>query len=165
MRVRDAVVVLAVAIPVAFGGFRAVAQDATPAAVPEADGGPTTMTLVERAENVTRVDLGATGASTGDLIVWGPNPLYDAANTQDTGATTQGSCIAFNAAGDCVLNETILFPDGSTLEIQGIQPGAVVTSTRTIVGGSGRYRGTTGTVTVEPTADLATWTKTFELWS
>ncbi len=49
----------------------------------------------------------------------------------------------------------IIFPDGATLEIQGIKPGASVASTRTVVNGSGRYRGTIGTVTVVPFADLA----------
>jgi hypothetical protein len=34
---------------------------------------------------------------------------------------------------------------------------------RTIVGGSGRYLGATGTVAVSPSADLSVWTKTFEI--
>jgi hypothetical protein len=63
-----------------------------------------------------------------------------------------------------MLNETILFPDGSTIELYGIQAGGSDSSTRTIIGGSGRYRGATGSVTVTPSADLSTFTKTFELY-
>jgi hypothetical protein len=62
------------------------------------------------------------------------------------------------------LLETIVFPDGSTLELQGVQPGTPMESTRTIVGGSGIYLGAYGVVTVEPTDDLEHWTKTFEIW-
>jgi hypothetical protein len=58
-----------------------------------------------------------------------------------------------------VLAETIVFPDGSTLEIQGVQPGKPVPSMRTIVGGSGQYLGATGTIAVSPTEDLTVWTK------
>ena len=120
------------------------------------------MTLVERSEGATTVDVGAAGPSIGDAIVWGPAPLYDAANAVDTGATTQGACVLFQASGACIATESLAFPDGSTLEIQGVQAAGAQPSSRTIVGGSGRYLGATGTVTVGPSADLATWTKTFE---
>ena len=36
-------------------------------------------------------------------------------------------------------------------------------SERTIVGGSGRYLGATGTMTAVPSADLLLWTKTIEI--
>jgi len=83
-------------------------------------------------------------------------------DANDTGATTQGTCIAFNAAADCLAAETILFPDGSTLEFQGIERGDAPSS-RTIVGGSGRYLGAIGTMTAVPSADLLLWTKTIEI--
>jgi hypothetical protein len=72
----------------------------------------------------------------------------------DTGATTQGTCIAFNASSDCLAAETILFPDGSTIEFQGIERGGGMPSARTIVGGSGRYLGAIGTMAAVPSADL-----------
>src|SRR4051794_27507129 len=72
-------------------------------------------------------------------------------NGNDTGATTQGTCIAFTANSDCLAAETILFPDGSTLEFQGIERGGTPAA-RTIVGGSGRYLGVTGTMTASPSA-------------
>ncbi len=140
---------------------RAVAHDATPSASPGAAG--TTLLLVEHNDNETNVDLGNPGPSAGDLRVWGPNLLYDAANASDSGATTQGTCLALNAANDCLADETVVFPDGSTLEIQGVQRGGGAPSTRTIVGGSGRYLGATGTLAVAPTEDETVWAKTFEI--
>ena len=134
------------------------AQDATPVATT----GTVTLILVESAGTI--VDrFGDDGPSAGDIRVWGPNPLFDASNTTDTGAVTMGSCIGINTKFDCLANETIIFPDGSRLEIQGVQPGDPVPSVRTIVGGSGQYLGATGTVTVTPSEDLAVWTKTFEI--
>lgn len=132
------------------------AQTATPAA-------GASLTLIEHADLVTEIDLGEPGPSVGDMLVWGPNALYDEANATDTGATTQGTCIAFNAASDCIAAETILFPDGSTLEFQGIERGGGVPSARTIVGGSGQYLGATGTMAVTPSEDLMLWTKVIEI--
>src|SRR5215207_1460161 len=128
------------------------AEMSTPAA-----GGGATLLLIEHADLVTEIDLGEPGASVGDMLVWGPNALYDDANDNDTGATTQGTCIAFNAPSDCLAAETILFPDGSTLEFQGIERGGAP-AVRTIVGGSGRYLSAIGTMTAAPTADLKLWT-------
>jgi len=137
--------------------FATDAQEATPST------GSVSLVLVEHNDAMTDIDLGVTGPSPGDLRVWGPNMLADAATGEDTGATTQGTCVALAVTFDCLATETIRFPDGSTLEIQGVQAGGGAASTRTIVGGSGRHRGATGTVTVAPTADLAIWTKTIVL--
>lgn len=135
----------------------AAAQQATPVA----DVGAEVFTLVERAEFVTSIDVGETGTSPGDLTVWGPDPLFDDANEVDTGALTHGSCTSLNAAGDNHCIETVLFPDGSTLEIQGIQQGSGEPSLTTIIGGSGAYLGATGTLLVDPSDDFTLWTKTF----
>lgn len=134
---------------------RATAQDATPAAAMDGQ----TLVLIEHSDNATDVDVDGNGPSVGDLRVWGPNPLFDESDTADTGAVTQGACVALNAAWDCVLTETIVFPDGSALELQGVEHGSAA-STRTIVGGSGQYLGATGVMTVEPTDDLSLWRKT-----
>jgi hypothetical protein len=148
-----------VALVIACGAraARTSAEMSTPAA-----GGDATLILIEHADLVTEIDLGEPGASVGDMLVWGPNALYDDANADDTGATTQGTCIAFNAASDCLAAETIVFPDGSTLEFQGIERAGGVPSARTIVGGSGRYLGAIGTMTASSSADLTLWTKTIE---
>ncbi len=157
MRARHSLIVLSLAILAAAGVARAVAHDATPAAA------PLTVTLVEHADHVVTVDLGETGSSPGDLITWGPDPLYDAANAIETGATTQGVCVVFAADGACMADETIVFADGGTLEIHGVQAGGSRASSRTIVGGSGKYRGVTGTVRVVPAGDLSVFTKDLEL--
>ena len=122
------------------------------------------MVLVEHATQITNIDQGEQGPSIGDVILWGPNAMYDETDTKDTGATTQGICTAFEPGGDCILLETIVFSNGSTLHLQGIQPGQPEPSTRMIVGGSGDYLGAMGVVRVEPTSDRAVWTKTFEIW-
>jgi hypothetical protein len=133
----------------------ATAQQATPT--------PTvTLHLVEHAVHLTTIDHGDPGPSVGDVQVWGPNPLFDEQDSADTGATTQGICTALNAAFDCVVTETLVFADGSTLQIQGVEF-AASPSQRTIVGGSGEYLGATGTVTVEPTQDQSKWAKTIEI--
>jgi hypothetical protein len=146
------------------GGAEAM-PSAEPAPAPvEGQATSTQLIMVEHADNVTNLDLGEAGPSPGDMIIWGPDPLYDEFDISNTGATTQGTCMAINMGGDCLLQETIVFLDGSTLELQGIQPGATETSTRTIVGGSGQYLGASGSVTVEPSSDRLLWTKTFEIW-
>lgn len=132
------------------------AREATPPAA------AMTLRLVEHAVHLTDIDHGDPGPSVGDVQVWGPNPLYDQRDTTDSGATTQGVCTALNAAFDCIVNETIVFADGSTLQVQGVEF-AAAPSRRTIVGGSGKYLGATGTVAVEPTDDQSRWTKTIEI--
>jgi hypothetical protein len=139
-----------------FGVARANAFQATPVA----EGTGASLILIEHADRVTEVDLGETRPSIGDMIVWGPNALYDETNVSDTGAVTQGSCIAFDDSSNCVGTETIVFADGSTLHFQGVERGGGVSSMRTFVGGSGRYLGATGTMAVKPSADLTLWTKT-----
>jgi hypothetical protein len=159
-RSRQLVLVSLVALIIASSAWmvRVRAEMAT-----RAGGSNATLILVEHADLVTEVDLGESGPSIGDMLVWEPNALYDEGDINDTGATTQGTCITFNAKGDCLAAETILFPDGSTIEFQGIDRGGGVPSARTIVGGSGRYLGAIGTMTAAPSADLLLWTKSIEI--
>src|SRR5262245_34775091 len=96
MRSLAAVLAAAVLVVALAGVARALAQDATAVT----GGGPISLTLVERAEHVTITDLGKPGPSAGDLTAWGPDPLFDATNTSDTGALTQGSCQSLNDARD-----------------------------------------------------------------
>jgi hypothetical protein len=147
------------ALVIASGAW--AARTAAEMSIPTAGAGDATVILIEHADLVTEIDLGEPGASVGDMLVWGPKALYDEADVNDTGATTQGTCIAFNANSDCLAAETIVFPDGSTLEFQGIERGGAPAA-RTIVGGSGRYLGAIGTMTASPSADLKLWTKTIE---
>jgi 3D (Asp-Asp-Asp) domain-containing protein len=155
-----ATLLIVAAILTAAGSWvaRTNAQDATPTSA-----GTVRLVFVEHNDAMTDILQSKLGGSVGDLRVWGPNALYDEANATDTGATTQGTCVAYNPNFDCLADETIVFPDGSTLEIQGIQLGGAQPSMRTIVGGSGQYLGATGTVAVAPTSDLSHWTKTLEI--
>ena len=155
-----ALMLICLLAPVGAGFVRA--QDATPQA--SGVGEPHTMVRVEHAIHRTTVDLGTPGPSIGDMLIWGPNPLYDEANVTDTGATDTGTCVWFDTAGDCLFYESIVFPDGSTMQTQGIQPAAAVPSEQVIIGGSGKYRGVTGVIHIVPSDDFRTWTRTFEIW-
>jgi hypothetical protein len=168
----SAILGILLAVVLAVISFGVVAEQSTEsdaeatavqATAPEPSGELTALVLIERAASITNLDLGKPGASAGDMIVWGPNALYDETNTIDTGATTQGFCVYLDATSRCVLTESILFEDGSMLQLQGIQAAGSDTSTRFIVGGAGQYLGATGTVNIEPSNDLTTWIKTFEL--
>jgi hypothetical protein len=141
---------------------RVAAQEGTPATGSAATG-TQTLVLVEHNEHHTTLDLGEPGTGVGDLLVWGPNPLYDDVNATDTGAVTAGTCTAINADFDCVLVETITFPDGSTLEFQGGQTTDAAPYLRTIVGGSGTYLGAIGTASAVQSEDGRLWTRTIEV--
>lgn len=146
------------------------AQDATPevaVATPEAvaaNNAPVELELVDRSRNVNTVDFGNDGLTPGDMIVWGPDPLFDADNQVDTGAVTYGTCIMVNTKGDCMAQETFIFADGSTIEVQGLEFGATVPSAKTIIGGSGDFLGVTGALTDIPDANRTTWTKHIQYW-
>ena len=105
------------------------AQDATPempVATPEAvtdAKAPVELKLVDQSRNVNTVDYANDGLTPGDMIVWGPDPLYNADNMQDTGSVTYGSCVMVNTDGDCMAQETFIFADGSTIEVQGLEFG------------------------------------------
>lgn len=121
----------------------------------------TVIVLTERGGEISDIDLGEPGPSVGDMQIWGPNALSDEADA-DSGATTQGTCIALHDGQGCMVSETIVFADGSTLQLEGVErPDAP--STRVIVGGSGQYLGATGVMVVEPSADGSEWRKTIEI--
>ncbi len=160
MRASGKIGIALLGVSMMFGAMQATAQEATPVAE---DDSSEMFTLVERALNVTIVDVGEEGPSAGDITVWGPDPLYDEANETDTGAVTQGSCLALDANWTNHCMETVVFADGSTLEIQGVQLPAGQESMTTIVGGSGRYLGATGTVSVTSNDDGTVWTKVFDI--
>ena len=121
----------------------------------------TVIALTERGGEISDIDLGEPGPSVGDMQIWGPTTLYDEAD-EDSGATTQGTCIALNAEHACMVNETIVFADGSTIQLQGVER-PDTPSMRVIVGGSGQYLGATGTMMVEPNEDGSEWQKTIEI--
>lgn len=156
--------VVAVAAAIAGGPqfVRVAAQEGTPASG-ETSAGVHALVLVERNEHTTVLDLGEPGPGVGDMLVWGPNPLYDETNTTDTGAVTAGTCVAFTADFDCVLAETMTFPDGSTLQFQAAQPSDTPPYLRTIVGGSGAYLGAIGAAEAAPSDDRSIWRRTIDI--
>lgn len=169
VRMLSSLVVVALLIGLASWSI-ARAQDATPevpVATPDAataTTAPAELKLVDQSRNVNNVDFGNDGLTPGDMIVWGPDPLYDADDLEDTGSVTYGSCVMVNTDGDCMAQETFIFADGSTLEVQGLEFGATVPSVKTIVGGSGIFLGATGTLTDIPDESRSTWTKHIEYW-
>ena len=163
-------VVILLAVIGLMGLSVARAQDATPevpVATPEAvtaTTAPVELKLVDQSRNVNNVDFGNDGLTPGDMIVWGPDPLYNADDLQDTGSVTYGSCVMVNTDGDCMAQETFIFADGSTIEVQGLEFGDTTPSVKTIVGGSGIFLGATGTLTDIPDETRSTWTKHIAYW-
>jgi hypothetical protein len=131
------------------------AQEATP--IPDG----ATLVLVEHNERTESIDQGQPGVSAGDILVWGPNPFYDAADESPTDVSVSGTCITLTTDGDQHCTETLVFADGSMLTAQGTQrPGSP--SSFVVTGGTGRYLGATGTVGFEPSEDLTSFTYTIE---
>ncbi len=146
------IAVLLILTSVGAGGL--AAQEATPA-------GPDALVFVEHNDLVQTIDLGDPGDSVGDILVWGPNPLYHASNETDTGAIMAGECITLPGDGYQHCAMTFVLPDGSQLTAQGLQRGHE-TSVSVITGGTGNYLGATGRLTSEPSFDLSLYTHTIE---
>jgi hypothetical protein len=149
---------VALAVVAAIGTHRLAAQEATPVAE-----GSEPLILIERNERTQSLDLGDAGVSAGDLLVWGPNPFYDAENATATGGSVAGECVTLNADGKQHCVQTLVFPDGSTLTGQGIQQGDGSPATYAITGGTGVYLGAVGRLITEPSADFSRFTYTIEL--
>ena len=56
-----------------------IAHTSAEMSTPTAGADDATLILIEHADLVTEIDLGEPGASVGDILVWGPNALYDEA--------------------------------------------------------------------------------------
>lgn len=108
--------------------------------------------LVERPTDETTIDLGAKGDSIGDLLVFA-NPVFDSANKTQV-ATDQGSCVRTLPGKSWECNWTIklkagqIMVDGSFLD-EG-------DSVLAVIGGTGKYAGARGTMTLHPQASPST---------
>jgi allene oxide cyclase len=100
--------------------------------------------FVERATGETVLHRGAADDALGDLLVFS-NPLYDAADRSAAGAS-RGYCVRVEVARfwDCRWTMTIA---GGTLAVTGAYPDEG-DADFAIVGGTGRYAGARGTLTV-----------------
>jgi allene oxide cyclase-like protein len=104
-----------------------------------------TITVIEHATTDTTVDLGAKGDSVGDTLVFA-NDVFDAQDANKVG-TDQGSCVrtVVGKAWECTW--TVFLPDGQIV-VEGpfYDSGD---STLAITGGSGKYSGATGEMTLK----------------
>jgi len=98
------------------------------------------LTLVERAENDTVIDVGAEGDSAGDMLTFG-NDMYDAANEVKVG-TDNGYCIRTVAgvAWECTFSVAL---DGGQLSVEGPFYDAA-DSVMSVIGGTGKYADASG---------------------
>jgi hypothetical protein len=159
-----AVLAILLAGVVVYGSVNAQDDPGSPVASPEGVEGLIRLVLIERDSVSTELDFGEEGPSAGDMDIWGPNPFYDETNSTETGITTQGTCTLLHDLSTCLASETIVFQDGSSIVIQGVQTDPSDPTVRPIVGGSGQWLGATGTMTVEANEDRTVWTKTLEIW-
>jgi hypothetical protein len=119
---------------------------------------------VERLVHSGYVDRGSPGLSPGDLYTWGPNPLFDAENIVDTGASVRGACVVLDASGLCLANEVSSFVLGGQLHAQGLISGGDSVSTLTIIGGTRNFLNATGTIEMQQLPDGAAWIRVYEVW-
>lgn len=102
--------------------------------------------LVERALTDATLDLGAKGDSAGDLLTFA-NPVFDAANQTQVG-TDQGYCVRIVAGKSWECFWTLRLKEGQiTVEGPFMDAGD---SLLTVTGGTGRYAGARGAMTLHP---------------
>lgn len=102
------------------------------------------ITVVERAISDTSVDLGAKGDSLGDLLVFA-NPVYDEKNQVKLGSD-QGYCVRVITGKSYECFWTLTLKDGQiTCEGPFLDVGDSVLA---VTGGTGRYAGAKGKLTL-----------------
>jgi hypothetical protein len=126
-----------------------VAALALPAASAEAKGRWRTVTInaTSKIDNARFVDTGVAGDSPGDMLVF-TEKLFDAKGTQI--GSDAATCVRlFDATSLCT--GTYKLP-GGRLMVQLLQPGPTGVYDQAITGGTGRFAGARGTVTVDQQA-------------
>jgi hypothetical protein len=125
-----------------------------------AGGGPTVITVVERATTDEVTDVGAKGDSAGDLLTFA-NRLYDETNTSQVGRS-QGSCIRISPARGIWHCSWTSWIGGGSITVDGSFYDARE-STFAITGGTGKYHDATGTMRLGFRADPAEFDFTFRI--
>jgi hypothetical protein len=100
-----------------------------------------TVRVVERATTDTVIDLGVTGDSLGDLLVFG-NDIYNRSNTTKVGRD-QGSCVRTNPGLSWECTWTTILAKGS-ITVEGPFYDDLRDSLFAITGGTGRYQNARG---------------------
>ena len=108
--------------------------------------------IVERASNEVTLHRGKKADALGDLIVFA-NPVYDAGNHAQVG-TDEGYCIRVVVGKSWECFWTLQLKDGQ-ITSQGPDFDSR-DSTMIVTGGSGRYAGARGVLTVHPRPDKET---------
>ncbi|MGZ8580570.1 MAG: dirigent protein [Actinomycetota bacterium] len=106
-----------------------------------AGGGPTVITVVERATTDEVVDIGDPGDSPGDLLTFA-NKLYDKTNTDKVGHD-QGSCIRISATSGSWQCSWTAWLGGGSVTVEGPFYDTKE-SNLAITGGTGAFRNATG---------------------
>ena len=134
----------------------ALATVAAVVALPAGSAAAKTITIkaTSKLANARFVDTGAPGDSPGDLLVF-TEKLFDAKGRQI--GSDAASCVRlFDATSLCTGTYKL---KGGQLMVQLLQPGPTGVYDQAITGGTGRFRGARGTVTVDqqPTGDRFTF--------
>jgi hypothetical protein len=128
-------------VVLALAGTLAVA--AGPAAA-KGHGGRITFKLTSKLEHAAVVDNAPTGDSPGDLLVF-TEKLYNARGKQ-VGTDAAQCTRLFDASSLCT---GVYKLRGGQIHVQLVQPGPTGVYDQAVTGGTGRYAGVRGTVTVD----------------
>ena len=112
-------------------------------------GGVRTITLIEKSTSGKYVDLGPKGFSVGDEFVFSSD-FWNASQTHKVGRS-DGYCVILSHTRDhCVATASF---DGGTLEVAGGSLIDAKTFSLAVTGGTGKYRGAEGQVTIHSLTD------------
>lgn len=125
-----------------------------------AGGGPTVITVVERATTDEVIDVGATGDSAGDLLTFA-NQLFDETNTSKVGRD-QGSCIRISRDRGIWQCSWTSWLGGGSVTVEGPFYDTRE-STLAITGGTGTYHDATGTLRLGFRTDPAEFDFTYRI--
>ncbi|MFL5762212.1 MAG: hypothetical protein ACJ789_21135 [Thermomicrobiales bacterium] len=142
----------------AAGGPTGPSGAATPAATPSAN--LTVLTFVEHATNEQTIDLGDSGDSVGDLLVFA-NPIFDANDVSQV-ASDQGSCVRTVAGQAWECTFTVIFDNGQiTIEGPFNDTGNTIFA---VTGGTENFLGARGQLRFSPRPNTTDeFDMTFEL--
>jgi allene oxide cyclase len=129
-------------------------------------GGGVTIHVIEHADTDQQIDTGSPGDTNGDLLTFA-NPVFDEANKVQVG-TDQGDCVRIDpTAGTWECRWVTIFPKTEnakqgTLTVEGPFYDTH-DSTLAVTGGTGIYKGATGTMRLKANADAGGYDFIFHL--